>query len=279
MSTSKIKLLGQLLSVGLFLVLSVAAFAQSDNTQISGFVKDQAGAVIASAKVLVKNEINGFERSAVTNGDGYYVITQLPSGLYTVSVEANGFKLYKESNKKLDPNVPAKLDVSLQPGQVTDVVNITATSVGVQTESSSLSKLVDEKTIQNTMINGRNPLFLALTKPGVLGGSLGGNNFGLTTAGLVINGARTQDTLITFDGAVGVRTRSNGTSIGVADLDSTQEVQILTANYNAEYGRSAGGQVRIITKGGGKNFHGVAYEYLRNGEVFRSLFVKATGSF
>ena len=264
MSTSKIKLLGQLLSIGLFLVLSVAAFAQSDNTQISGFVKDQAGAVIASAKVLVKNEINGFERSAVTNGDGYYVITQLPSGLYTVSVEANGFKLYKESNKKLDPNVPAKLDVSLQPGQVTDVVNITATSVGVQTESSSLSKLVDEKTIQNTMINGRNPLFLALTKPGVLGGSLGGNSFGLTTAGLVINGARTQDTLITFDGAVGVRTRSNGTSIGVADLDSTQEVQILTANYNAEYGRSAGGQVRIVTKSGGKSFHGVAYEYLRN---------------
>jgi hypothetical protein len=114
------------------------------------------------------------------------------------------------------------------------------------------------------MINGRNPLFLAATKPGVLGSNLGGNSFGLSQAGLIINGSRTQDTLITFDGAVGVRTRSNGTSIGVADLDSTQEVQILTANYNAEYGRSAGGQVRIVTKGGGHDLHGLAYEYLRN---------------
>lgn len=248
----------------LWMALSLTAFGQSDNTQISGFVKDQTGAVIAGAKVTAKNEANGLERSATSNGEGYYVITQLPSGFYTVTVEATGFKQYKESNKKLDPNVPAKLDVSVQPGQVSEVVNITATTVGVQTESSALTKLVDEQTIKNTLINGRNPLFLAATKPGVLGSNLGGNSFGLTQAGLIINGARTQDTLITFDGAVGVRTRSNGTSIGAADLDSTQEVQILTANYNAEYGRSAGGQVRIITKGGGRDFHGLAYEYLRN---------------
>ncbi len=265
MTINQLKMLARVMTFGLSLMLSsMLAFAQSDNTQISGFVKDSAGAVIANAKVAVKNEANGFERSSVTNGEGYYVITQLPSGFYTVSVEANGFKLYKESNKKLDPNVPSTLDAAMQTGQVTDVVNITASAVGVQTESSSLSKLVDEQTIKNTMINGRNPLFLALTKPGVLGNNLGGNAFGLSQAGLVINGARTQDTLITFDGAVGVRTRSNGTSIGAADLDSTQEVQILTANYNAEYGRSAGGQVRIITKGGGTKFHGVAYEYLRN---------------
>ncbi len=252
------------LTATLWLALSLTAFGQSDNTQISGFVKDQTGAVISGAKVSAKNETNGLERSATSNGDGYYIITQLPSGFYTVSVEAGGFKLYNESNKKLDPNVPAKLDVALQPGQVTEIVNITATAVGVQTESAALTKLVDEQTIKNTMINGRNPLFLAVTKPGVLGSNLGGNSFGLSQAGLVINGARTQDTLITFDGAVGVRTRSNGTSIGAADLDSTQEVQILTANYNAEYGRSAGGQVRIITKGGGHDFHGLAYEYLRN---------------
>lgn len=248
----------------LCLALTAVGNAQSDNTQINGFVKDQQGSVIANAKVSVKNETNGLERTATTNGEGYYVVTQLPSGLYTVSVEANGFKLYKETSKKLDPNVPAKLDVALQPGQVSEVVTITATAAGVQTETSTVGKLVDEQTIKNTQLNGRNPLLLAVTKAGVLGGSLAGNSFGLTTGGLIINGARTQDTLITFDGAVGVRTRSNGTSIGVADLDTTQEVQILTANYNAEYGRSAGGQVRIITKGGGKDFHGVAYEYLRN---------------
>jgi len=253
-----------LMAVLLLAAISIVGFAQSDNTQISGFVKDSAGAIIANAKVSAKNETNGLERMATTNAEGYYVITQLPSGFYTVTVEASGFKQYKESNKKIDPNVPATVDAALQTGQVSESVNITAEAIGVQTESAALNKLVDEQTIKNTMVNGRNPLFLAITKPGVLGSNLGGNSFGLTQAGLNINGGRTQDILITFDGAVGVRTRSNGTSIGVADLDSTQEVQILTANYNAEYGRASGGQVRIITKGGGHDIHGLFYEYLRN---------------
>ena len=265
MTINQLKMLARVMTFGLSLTLSsLLAFAQSDNTQISGFVRDQNGAVVANAKVSIKSEARDFERTTTTNGEGYYVVTQLPSGLYTVSVESAGFKLYKEAGKKLDPNVPATSDVSLQTGQLTDVVNVTSTNTQVQTETATVGKLVDELTIKNTQLNGRNPLLLAVLKPGVLGGSLGGNSFGLTTAGLVINGARTQDTLITFDGAVGVRTRSNGTSIGVADVDSTQEVQILTANYNAEYGRSAGGQVRIITKSGGKDIHGVAYEYLRN---------------
>src|SRR6185436_4037520 len=86
----------------------------------------------------------------------------------------------------------------------------------------------------------------------------------LTTGGLNINGGRTQDNLITYDGAVGVRTRSNGTSIGSADVDAVQEVQVLTSNYSAEYGRSSAGQVRIVTKSGSKDFHGTAYEYFRN---------------
>lgn len=265
MTINQLKMLARVMTFGLSLMLSsLLAFAQSDNTQISGFVRDQNGAVVANAKVTIKSEARDFERTATTNGEGYYVVTQLPSGLYTVSVESAGFKLYKEAGKKLDPNVPATSDVSLQTGQLTDVVNVTSTNTQVQTETATVGKLVDELTIKNTQLNGRNPLLLAVLKPGVLGGSLGGNSFGLTTAGLVINGARTQDTLVTFDGAVGVRTRSNGTSIGVADVDSTQEVQILTANYNAEYGRSAGGQVRIITKSGSKDIHGVAYEYLRN---------------
>lgn len=84
----------------LWLAISLTAFAQSDNTQISGFVKDQTGAVIAGAKVTAKNETNGLERSTISNGEGYYVITQLPSGFYTVTVEANGFKQYKESNNR-----------------------------------------------------------------------------------------------------------------------------------------------------------------------------------
>jgi hypothetical protein len=259
------KSLGLGLMAALSLAISITSFAQSDNTQISGFVKDQAGGVISGAKVTIRSDTKSLERSATTNSEGYFVITTLPPDFYTVTVEASGFKQFMEKGRKLDPNLPAKIDVALQPGQVTETVTVTASTAAVQSESSTVGKLVEISQVEKLQLNGRNPLFLAILKPGVNSGSaLGSFSFGLTTGGLNINGSRTQDNLITFDGAVGVRTRSNGTSIGVADLDSTQEIQILTANYNAEYGRSAGGQVRIVTKSGGRDFHGAVYEYMRN---------------
>ena len=268
MSTKTRSLIARSLGFGLLatllLAFAITGFAQSDNTQISGFVKDQAGGVISGAKVTVKSDTRAFERSGATNAEGYFVITQLPSGLYTVTVEASGFKLYQETGRKLDPNLPASLDVSLQPGQLTETVTVTASVAQVQTESATVGRLVETKQVEYLQLNGRNPLFLAQIRPGVQGGALGGNSFGLTTGGLNINGGRTQDYLLTFDGAVGVRTRSNGTAIGVPDVEATQEVQVLSANYNAEYGRASGGQIRIVTRSGGKDFHGAFYEYLRN---------------
>ncbi len=243
---------------------SLGVFAQSDNAQISGYVKDTAGAVIAGAKVTVKSEAKNVERTAVTDDQGYYVISNVPPDIYSITVEQAGFKRSTISGKKVDPNIGATVDVSLEVGQVTEAVNVVAGSATVQTESATVGKLVEGAQIEYLQLNGRNPLFLALLKPGVSGGALGGFSFGLTSGGLNINGSRTQDNLITFDGAVAVRTRSNGTSIGAADVDATQEVQILTANYTAEYGRSSGGQVRIVTKSGGSDFHGTFYEFIRN---------------
>src|SRR5204862_3159917 len=100
--------------------------------------------------------------------------------------------------------------------------------------------------------------------PGTRGGTLANLSFNFTQGPSNINGARTPESLITYDGAPAVRTRSNGTSIGAADVDSTQEIQILTADYAAEYGRSSGGQIRVISKSGTQQFHGSAYEYVRN---------------
>jgi hypothetical protein len=117
-------------------------------------------------------------------------------------------------------------------------------------------------------LNGRNPLFLAQLKAGVRrGSSMAGFSFGLDSGGFAINGSRGQDNLITFDGAPAIRTRSNGTSIGTADVETIQEIQVLTANYNAEYGRSAGGQIRMVTKSGTRDFHGSFYEYFRNDKL------------
>ncbi|MBC7928902.1 MAG: TonB-dependent receptor [Bryobacteraceae bacterium] len=248
----------------LFLCLTSAALAQSDTAAISGFVRDPSGGTIPNASVSIKNEATGTERKATTNDAGYYIVSSLPPAFYTVSVEATGFKRYEKTNNKLDPNIATTVDANMTVGQATEVVNVVSEAAAIQSETATVGKLITTNEIKNIPLNGRNPLLLALLKPGVSGGALAGFSFGLTTGGLNINGSRTQDNLIAFDGAVAVRTRSNGTSIGVADVDAVQEIQVLTANYNAEYGRSSGGQVRIVTKSGGRDFHVDLYEYFRN---------------
>ena len=104
--------------------------------------------------------------------------------------------------------------------------------------------------------------------PGVIANNLAGNSFGMTTGNFNVNGSQTYNTQTYFDGAVGIRTRANSSrSIGVADLDSTQEVQVLTSNFSAEYGRESGGEIRIISKSGTSQFHGDLYEYFRNADL------------
>ncbi len=250
--------------VGLLLLVSSGSWAQSDNANVNGVITDPSGAAVPNAKVQITNQATGRVRTAVTSLSGVYSIPTVPPGMYTLTVEVSGFKKFESKDNKVDPSVPANLSATLTVGQVSETVEVTATATQLQTESGALGKVVEGKQIEDLQLNGRNPIYLALLKPGVRGGSLAGFSFGLTTAGLSINGSRTQDNLITYDGAVGVRTRSNGTSIGTADLDTTAEVQVLTASYGAEFGRSSGGQIRVITKSGTRDLHGSAYEYFRN---------------
>ncbi|HEY7180385.1 MAG TPA: carboxypeptidase-like regulatory domain-containing protein, partial [Blastocatellia bacterium] len=129
------KLIGMGLLAALSLAVSITGFAQSDSTQISGFVKDQAGGAVSGAKVTIRSETKSLERSATTNSEGYFVITTLPPDFYTITVEASGFKQFQEKGRKLDPNIPAKIDAVLQPGQVTETVTVTASTNDVQSES------------------------------------------------------------------------------------------------------------------------------------------------
>jgi hypothetical protein len=249
----------------LMALLSFSAFAQSDVASISGFVKDASGAVVPGAKVVIKNEGVEFERTLITNNEGYYFVAALPPGLYTVTAEHAGFQSYELLHKKLDPSIPATVDVVLAVGQSTQSVTVTASTAAVQTDSSTMGALVEHNTVEMTELDGRNPVFLAGLMPGVIGGNLTSNSFGLTTGSFNVNGSQQYNTQTYFDGAIGIRTRANSSrSIGVADLDSTQEVQVLTSNYTAEYGRQSGGEIRIVSKSGTNQFHGTLYEYLRN---------------
>lgn len=255
-------------AIAVVLLLAVSALAQSDNSAISGIVKDPSGGGIPNAKVVITNEGTGFERQVTTNESGFFTATNLAPGFYAVKVEAAGFKAFTRSRNRLEAALPLAVNVELTVGQVSESINVEANVAQLNTESATVGKTVEQQQIQSLSLNGRNPLFLAVLKPGVRRSSpMNGFSYGLDSGGFTINGGRSQDSLITFDGAVGIRTRANGTSVGTADLETVQEVQVLTANYSAEYGRSGGGQIRMVTKSGGKDFHGSFYEYFRNNNL------------
>lgn len=256
-----------MLAIPLF--ITTLALAQTDIGSIVGFVKDTSGGVIPKAKVTVKYEATGQVSTATTNDSGYYVVTNLRPGIYTVSAEASGFKRIESVHNTLEANSTLSLDVVLTVGAASETVEVTATAAALQTESSAVQSEVTGKQVLDQELNGRNPIYMSQMLPGVRGGgTLGDLNFASTGGtGWNINGTRSQDTVITFDGAVAVRTRANGAVIGSADVDSTQEIQVLTGDYAPEFGRAAGGQIRIVTKGGTQDFHGSLYEYFRNSDL------------
>src|SRR6202040_240398 len=147
------------------------------------------------------------------------------------------------------------------------IVQVTASTATLQTESSTVQELITRQQIDSLELNGRNPIWLAALVPGARGTTLANLNFGFTQGPSDFNGSRNPENLITYDGAPATRTRSNGTSLGAADVDSTSEGQILTADYAAEYGRTSGAQIRIVTRAGGTDFHGAGYEYFRNNDL------------
>jgi hypothetical protein len=268
---------GQRLTALALVVLSLfvvpGAYAQSDTSQISGIVKDATGGVVPGATVTVTNEATQVQRTAETNANGFFVVSSIPSGFYTVTVESPGFKRFVKTANKLDASIPLMVDALLEVGAVTETVEVVASVAGVQTETATVGRTVEAQQIDKLILNGRNPVLLALLKPGVRrGSSMASFSFSMNSGGYAINGSRSQDNLITHDGAVATRTRSNGTAIGAVDLDQVQEIQILTANFKAEYGRSAGGQIRIVTKSGSQDFHGSFYEYFRNDNLDANSF-------
>jgi len=250
-----------------FALACLALFAQSDLGTITGFVKDPSGATIPNATVTVRNEATGAERKATTNEAGSFTVTNIPAGFYTVDVEAAGFKKFQSAHNKLDPSASLAVEVPLTVGAASETVEVTATAVALQTESASVQKLITRQQIDALELNGRNPVGLASLVPGARGGNLAGLNFAFGQGPSNFNGSRNPENLITYDGAPATRTRSNGTSLGSADVDSTSEVQILTASYGAEYGRTSGAQIRILTRSGSSQFHGALYEYFRNDKL------------
>jgi len=249
------------------LLACTAAWAQS-TAQISGVVKDQSGGVIPGATVTVTNVETRLPRTVVTDGTGFYILTALSPGAYDMEVELPGFKKWTQTGVRLDAAARLTVDVTLATGVISEAVLVQASSTPLQFDTQN-RKTIEAKDFENMALNGRNPINLAMLKAGVRSGNAM-NAFladSLTNGSYNINGSRSDENLITVDGAIATRTRSAGAVIGTINADTIQEVQVLTSNYLPEYGRSSGGQIRFVTKSGGHDFHGSGYDFMRSDKL------------
>ncbi|WP_255484275.1 TonB-dependent receptor [Granulicella sp. 5B5] len=226
--------------------------------------------------MTVSNEGTNEAHMVVTDADGHYFAPNLPPATYSVTVEANGFSKFVSVHNPLGASTALAIDGTLKTGSVSETIEVTATAIVLQTESGALQSEISGQTINDQQLNGRDPLYIGALIPGMRGSAtLGDFNFAIGgSVPFNVNGARVQDTLVTFDGAPGVRTRGSSQVIGVPNPDAIEEMQILTSDYQAEYGSSAGGQMRIVSKSGTKDFHASGYEYLRNSAMNANTWVR-----
>ncbi len=248
------------------LTLCAVAWAQ-DTGSITGTVKDPTGAAVASARVVVASPERSINRVTTTNSAGEYNVSALPGGTYDIVVTATGFKKFEAKGAKLDVAEKARVDVSLQVGAVSEVVEVQGSEVAqVETQSSDLAGTVTGKQITQLELNGRNFTQLITLVPGV-SNQTGQDEGTVGVYGNVafsVNGGRTEYNNWELDGGDNMDNGSNETLNVYPSLEAIAEFKVLTSNYGAQYGRNGSGTVEVETKSGTNGFHGNAYEFVRN---------------
>jgi hypothetical protein len=261
---------------------SSTALAQSIVGRISGTVSDTAGGALRGAAVKVINDATASSRSAVADDNGFYIVTNLPPGNYTISVEQQGFKKSVQTGYTLVADGRLTADISLEAGAISESVSVTAGNTEtVNTTSGEVARVIDGAQVRELALNGRNYLQLTTLIPGAP--LLNDDQLGLMTSlstSQPINGNRGNANNLTVDGGFNLDSGSNNSQINNVGIDFIQEVKIQTSNFSAEYGRNSGASINVITKSGGNQFHGSAFEFLRNDKLdANNYFSNARGRF
>jgi hypothetical protein len=247
---------------------AVAAFGQADATSanLSGFVRDQSGAVVQNATVTARNAEKSFSRTATSNDEGFYQLTNLPPGTYEVSVESSGFKKAVIPSVTVTVGQRADLDVALEVGQITDVVTVTgATTELIETSKTNISNTIDQTRIQNLPINQRDYINFTLTTSTVTRDN--GRPIGpAPTSGLNFGGQRGRSNLVQVDGADNTDNSVNAARSTVSQ-EAVQEFQVVTNSFAPEFGRTAGGVVNVVTKSGTNDVRGNVFGFIRHKSI------------
>ena len=247
------------LSFALFLSLWCVSTLAQTAASISGTATDSSGAVVDGAVVTVTNDGTGSSRTTKTNSSGVYSVPNLVPGVYTISVEKEGFNTVRFEKTPLSVAQALVLNAKFSVGSIQETVNVNGSAVApVEIESSQLSTLVDNRTILDLPLLTRNPYELVLLSPGTNQTNDGNNGFS-------VNGSRDRNNNFLLDGVDNNDTSVPGSPNGILAInpDSTQEFRVITNTFNAEYGRNTGAIIDIITRSGSNSFHGDAYWFGR----------------
>ena len=233
--------------------------------RISGQVFDASQAAIPGVTVTLENPANGDHRQVATDNVGRYTIPDLPIGRYSLKAEKTGFQTQVKQGVEVNVGAAITVDFALPTGQISEQVQVTAESSTLQTEGSSTGGVMENRQLVELPINGRDYARFSLLMPGAIARS----NF---IADLAFNGLHTVHNQFSIDGVDATRVdqpyMSNGYERGArlltGSLDTIAEFRVQTSNYQAEYGRSAGSNINIVSKSGGNNLHGTLFEFFRN---------------
>jgi len=239
-------------------LLSFPLFAQSPNANIVGRVLDQSGAVIPGAQITVRHVATGESREVVSDEKGEYTVAELVPGDYRIMVRKEGFRRLDERGLTLEVNQTARLDLQLQVGALSEVVEVTASVPLLNTENPMKGDVIVSREMADIPLNGRDFGDLAFLVAGVSEKAEGGQG-----SSFAVNGARADNTNFVIDGFNNRNVRL-GAAQARPNLDAMQEFKMQTTGYSAEYGRLAGGTMNMVLKSGTNRAHGTVFEFVRN---------------
>lgn len=258
-------------TISLFIVLlfSAAVQAQTGISNVRGVIRDPQGNVVSGATVTLADAERNFSRTQTTSDDGTYVFSSIPPSTYVLTVEAAGFKKTTVNDVKAVVDTSVDLDVALQVGAVTEVVNVTSgNDAPINTTDATIGNTFESRRIEELPLNARNIVGLLSLQPGVTReGEVAGSR--RDQANITLDGVDVNEQQTGLDVVNGTNRVTNIPGDAFASVlrvtpDSVQEFRVTTANPNATQGRSSGGQVSLVTKSGSNDFHGSLYEYHRN---------------
>jgi Carboxypeptidase regulatory-like domain/TonB-dependent Receptor Plug Domain len=256
------------LCVVMLLNLGGAALAQGTASRVTGVVTDQSGGTVPDATVTLTNEGTNVSFTTQTTGSGAYVFDSVQVGVYSVTVEKQGFRRFVSTSNQVNVNQPATVDVVLEVGGIADVVTVESTAERVQTSTSgNIGNTVEQRSLEALPIvgeRGRNPLQFVSLQPGVIGNGRAGTG-GNTGGNVHVHGARDRAFNFTLDGIDINESSAGGSNFTPLkpNPDSIEQFQVVTSNFTAELGRSSGAQVSPVTRSGTDEFHGTLFELYR----------------